>query len=306
MKKRITAVLLCAASLLLLCSCGKYAPVKVNGSKIGKGTYNYFLDRVNAENPSADEYTVSTELNKKLSEYVAVNSEFTNRGLKLDAEEKINVAKAVENKWHLYSAYYNEKGVSKQDIYNIELSSAYRTRLMLEYYSDKGEAPVTEQELEDYFKEHFIAFRTATGFLTTVDSESNTVPMDEAEKKTVTDRFSRLAADINEGKATVDSAGEYYENAIVTQDIIVISADSDKYPEGFYEKVAALEDDKAGSFVIGEYVFTAQKFSIVSDEDNFFEDYKTECLKALKGEEFDGVILGWSSKYTVSEEKFVF
>ena len=306
MKKRIAALALCIVIMLSFCSCGKYAPVKVNGVKIGRGIYEYFADRVDVENPQADEYTVKTELDKKLSEYVAINSEFANRGLTLDTKEKNTVAKTVENNWHLYSAYYQEKGVSKQDIYNIELNSAYRTKLMLAYYGEEGDEPVTEAELEEYFKEHFIAFRAATGFLTTVDEQSNTVSMDEDEKKAVLAKLSKLADAINEGKDTVDSAGDYYDNALVTQDITVISADSDKYPEGFFEKVSALEDNKAKAFVIDDYVFCVQKFAILSEEDNFFEQYKTDCLKALKADDFNRTVMNWSAKYTVTDNKFAF
>lgn len=306
MKKRITAILLCVAALLSLCSCGKYANVKVNGAKIGKGIYAYFSDRASVENPGADEGTLKQETDKKLTHYVAVNSEFVNRNLKLGQEEKIAVSDTVDSSWHLYSKYYEDRGISKQDIYNIELSRAYQTKLMLEYYKQGGEEPVSDGELQAYFKEHFIAFRAATGFLTTVDDNNNTVAMKGDERKAVTDKFAKLAEAINSGEATVDSAGEYYDNATVTENIIVISADSDKYPEGFFDKVSALEDDKAGSFIIGDYVFTAQRFSITSDEDNFFEDYKTECLTALKGVEFSTVIDGWSTNYTVTEEKIVF
>lgn len=292
MKKRISVTALVLALAVLLCSCAGYAPVKVNGVSVSKGVYNYFKNTAESESKSADSL---------LSEYVAVNSEFNNRGLTLDAGEKAELKNTVENQWHLFSDYYGKAKVSKQDLYKIELNRVCRKALMVNYYGSDGEKPVTDEQLKEYFNANFIAFRVVTGFLTTVDAEGNTVSMSDSEKQEVIDIFKKMADDINSGEGSIDSVSTYTDSAVMTENIKVIDADSGDYPKGFFDVVKEMGDGTALSFTIGEYVFTVQKFSISSDENNLFEQYRTQCLTALKGEEFEKIVASWSSKYTVGK-----
>ena len=72
-----------AIMLLTLCSCGKNASVRVNSAKIGKGVYAYFTDLAKRECEKSGETDVTALANKMLIRYVAVNSEFANRGIDL-------------------------------------------------------------------------------------------------------------------------------------------------------------------------------------------------------------------------------
>ena len=68
--------------------------------------------------PKDKDGEVSEEAIKNaISRYVAINSEFKNRGLSIDSEVKGALSATVNNLWHLYGSYYNEIGVSKQTIY---------------------------------------------------------------------------------------------------------------------------------------------------------------------------------------------
>lgn len=301
MKKRIAVVALCFVLTALLCACTNYAPVSVNRQRVSKGIYAYFTDRAKAENPDADEKTVLSAAQDKLRRYVAVNSEFAAEGLKLDASDKKSLADSVDAYWHLYSDYYTKLGVTRQDYYNSQLSLAYEKALLVNYYSADGKKPVSDDELKTYFSENFVAFRTVTGFLTTVDEDNNAVSMSEAQKQSITDTFNSIAADVNENGTALLDASAQLQNVTLTEDIVVISA-TNGYPDGFYEKLKGTESGKASAFVIGDYIFCAQRYEILSDEYGLFPKYRTDCLRALKGEEFDSVVESWASAYNVESK----
>lgn len=301
MKKRIAFAVLCFVLTALLCSCEKSAPVTVNSQKIGSGIYAYFVDRAAAENPDASDAEKQSAAEASLLHYVAVNSEFQNRGLSLDAADKNSVAKSVDSYWHTFSQYYEKLGVTRQDIYKIELNKAYEQALMLNYYSSDGDKPVSDEDLKQYFSDNFVAFRTVTGFLTTVDENNEAVKMTEEQKQALINSFNSVASDVNDSGAALLTASSVLQNITATEDIIVISKDN-SYPEGFYDKIRELENGKAAAFVIGDYIFCAQRYEILSDEYGLFAKYRTDCLSALKGEEFSAVIEQWAKAYCVESK----
>lgn len=300
--KKITAVI--AATILFalsFCSCTARTSVKVNGTKIDDGVYAYFVDRSQVGNPDLTQQEQKEAANNSVAQYVAVNSEFFNRGLELSTAEKAQVSEKVNSYWHLFSAYYENIGVSKQDLYNIEQSKAFREKLMEIYYSADGDNPVTDEQLKEYFAQSFVAFRAITGFLTTVDSDNQTVSLPEADRQKTVDVFNRMANEINEGVSDLDSVVSYAYNVTLTSETVVINADNTAYPDGFFEQLQVVETDRAASFVIGDYIYTVQRFDINAPELDLFEQYRSDCLKALKGKEFDAVVASWSEAYTVSK-----
>ena len=298
MKKKITALILSAILLLTLCSCGKNAKVRVNSAKIGKGVYAYFTDLAERQAPESGDTDVTGLANNLLVRYVAVNSEFANRGLDLTLEEKSTLSSTVNSYWHLFSKYYEGIGVSKNDLYKIEESKCFETRLMEVYYSENGDSPVSDSELKEYFNNNFVAFRSATGFLTTVDENNNTVSLSDSDREKTAEVFSRMANEINEGVASVDDASSYAENVAVTDSVVVIDKSSTRYPDGFFDNVKNIEVGSTASFTVGDYIFTVTRSDITADE--LFEEYRRDCLKALKGEEFETVVESWMTAYSVN------
>lgn len=299
MKKRIAVAALCfVLTALLLCSCAKTASVTVNSQKIDAGVYAYFTDRAKAENADKSAAEQTEIAKQKLCRYVAINTEFANRGLSLDPGDKNTVAETVDSYWHTFGNYFEGVGVTRQDIYKIELNKAYEKALMLSYYSKDGDKPVSDETLKQYFSDNFVAFRAVTGFLTTVDDDNNAVSMTDAQKQPIINSFNSVAADINEHGAALLTASSDLQDVSVTEDIVVVSKNN-AYPEGFYDKIREIETGKAAAFVIGDYIFCAERYEILSDEYSLFSKYRTDCLSALKGEEFSGVVDNWTKAFNV-------
>lgn len=182
MKKTICAVLAAVLCLCALSACSRGSGVSVNGAEISKGVYLYFTDEAKKENPDADEAALKTAVNQMISEYVAVNSIYADRGLSLSADAKMELTQTVNSLWRLFGTYYTELGVTKQDLNNVEANKQYRDALIVDYYAPDGDEPIAEETLKTYFNQNYIAFKNITGFLTTVDNDGNAVPLSDAEK----------------------------------------------------------------------------------------------------------------------------
>ncbi|MGN0519777.1 MAG: hypothetical protein ACI4LB_03470 [Candidatus Fimenecus sp.] len=299
MKKAICVILAGVLCLCSLCACAGRASVTVNGTPIGEGITAYFTDAARQALPDADEEAQTAEAHRQIAEYVAINSAFSERNLALTTAEKAEVSQTVNNLWRLFGTYYSNLGVSKQDLLLVETSKAYQDALMADYYAPDGDEPVSEETLKTYFNENYIAFKSITGFLTTADDSGNAVALPETEKQALVSSFEKTANAIN-GGSSVEEQASAMENTTANTETVVVHRDNPNYPDGFFEQVAAIENGKAQSFVLGEYIFLIQREDITDTDRNLFATYRTDCLRTLKGAAFETVLEAWTAAYTVT------
>lgn len=283
--KKIISLMLVAVMVLSLSSCSP-TKVKINGTKIDNEVYTYFESQVDNEEAVL----------KEISRYVAINSEFLNRGLTLDSNTKADVSTRVNDLWHLYSSFYTENDISKQTIYKIELSKAYEDVLLADYYSANGDHPVTENDIKEYFKENYAAIRFVTGYLFNVDDKGAIVPMTDAEKTKLINSFKSVAEMVTEDTSLEESVSSLGENTEVRNTVINAFSDG-TFPEGFWNQVKAIETGKTEVFTIDDYIFLVNRVDIFSDEYGYYNTYRTDCLKRMKGEEFSAVVDKWAENY---------
>lgn len=291
MKKAVSLILV-AVMFLSLSSC-TVSKVKVNGTKIDNEIYAYFEDTAEKnEDGEASEEAVL----KKISRYVAINSEFANRGLTLDSSIKAEVSNHVNDLWHLYGAYYEENGISKQTVYKIELSSAFEDALLEDYYAEDGDNPVTEEEIKKYFEENYAAIRFVTGYLFNVDDNGATTAMTDAEKTKLTNSFKAVAEMITDGTSIEEAVGSLGEN-IEVRDTVINAFSDGTFPDGFWNTVKSIEKGKTQVITVSDYIFLVKRVDIFSEEYGYYNTYRTDCLKQMKGEEFNAVIDSWAENY---------
>lgn len=300
MKKSICVLL---AMLLCLCTfsaCGNRAAVYVNGTPIKDGVYAYFTDEAQKDLPEGSAEEQHAAANQKIVEYVAVNSAFAERGLALSTAEKAAVSQSVNALWRLFGTYYTELGVTKQDLLLIETSKAYKDAVMADYYAPDGDEPVAEETLQTYFNENYVAFKSITGFLTTVDDGGNAVALSDTEKQKIVSAFTKTADAINNG-SSVEEQANAMENTTANTETVVVHRNNPNYPDGFFAQVAAVENGKVQTFTVGDYIFLVQREDLADEERNLFATYRTDCLHTLKGEAFDSVLAKWAEAYSVTE-----
>lgn len=284
--KKVVSLILVVVMIFGLASCTA-SKVKVNGTKIDNEIYSYFEARTE-DNEEA--------VLKEISRYVAINSEFSNRGLTLDSSIKADVSSQVNDLWHLYGTYYESIDVSKQTIYKIELSKAYENALLADYYAADGDKPVTEDEIKKYFEENYAAIRFVTGYLFNVDDNGKNITMTTTEKNKVTSSFKSVAEMVADGTSIEEAIGSLGENTEVRDTVINAFSDG-TFPEGFWGAVKGVEKGKTEVITVGEYIFLINRVDIFSEEYGYYNTYRTDCLKQMKGEEFSAVVDSWTENY---------
>jgi len=290
--KKIISLLLCVAIVLSFASC-TISKVKVNGVKVDNEIYKYYENTL----PKDDNGEVSEDaVQKAIERYVAINSEFANKKLKLSYNQKSTLSTTVNNLWHMYGNYYNEIGVSKQTIYKIESSKEYKNTLMTEYYGENGEAPLSEDSVKEFFKGNYAGIRFVTGYLFNIDENSATVPMTDEQKSNMVNTYTSVATMVNEGTAIEEAVGSLGEN-IEVHNTVVNAFSNSTFPEGFWEKVNEIEEGKATAISLGDYVFLVQRVDVFSEEYGYYTSYRTDCLEKMKGEEFSAVVDKWAENY---------
>ncbi len=288
MKKVVSLLLATLTLALVLCSCSAPAKIKVNGVKIDNEIYIYF------------ENTLSKDKNGKVSEdaiksaisrYVAINSEFHNRKLSLDADLKGAISNTVNDLWHLYGNYYNKIGVSKQTIYKIELSKAYESALLAEYCKN-----VSEDEIKAYFKENYMGIRFVTGYLFNVDEAGTSTPMAQEQKDSIIVSYNSVVELVNAGTLIEEAVASLGEDTEVHNTLINNFSES-TFPAGFWDEVKKVEVGKTATITLDDYVFLVQRIDVFDKTYGYYENNRTACLEAMKGEEFSKVVDSWTKNY---------
>lgn len=290
--KKLISLLLVAVMLLSLASCTT-SKVKINGTKIDNEIYAYFED---SAQKNEDGEVNEEEIIKAISRYVAINSEFANRGLTLDSSIKAEVSDSANDIWHLYGVYYESIGISKQAVYKIELSKAYENAILADYYSAEGDSPVSEDELKKYFEENYAAIRFVNGYLFDVDDTGAPTPMTEEQKAKLKTSFDSVAKMVDEGTAIEEAVGSLGENTEVHDTVINAFSDG-TFPDGFFDAVKGIESGKTAVITLLDYIFLVSRVDIFDEEYGYYNTYRTDCLKQMKGEEFSAIVDNWAENY---------
>lgn len=288
MKKVVSLLLATLILALVLTSCSSPAKVKVNGVKIDNEIYTYFENTLEKdENGEVSEDAIKSAI----SRYVTINSEFANRGLSVDSELKLSLSESVNDLWHLYGNYYNEIGVSKQTIYKIELSELYESLLLADYYNN-----ISEDEIKAYFKENYIGIRFVNGYLFNVDENGSSVAMTDEQKNSVIASYNSVVTLINDGALIEEAVASLDENAEVYNTLINAFSDG-TFPQGFFSEVKKIETGKVATVTLDDYIFLVQRIDVFDKTYGYYENNRTACLEAMKGDEFAKVIDNWSKNY---------
>ncbi len=288
MKKIISLLLATLTLSLVLCSCQAPAKIKVNGVKIDNEIYTYFENTL----PKDDNEKVSEEAIKSaISRYVAINSEFSNRGLSLDSDIKGALSKSVNDLWHLYGNYYNEIGVSKQTLYKIELSKKYESALLADYCKN-----VSEDEIKTYFKENYIGIRFVTGYLFNVDTTGTSIPMAQGQKDSVIASYNSVVELINAGTLIEEAVASLGEDAEI-HNALINNFNENAFPTGFWGEANKIEVGKTATITLDDYIFLVQRIDVFDKTYGYYENNRTACLEAMKGEEFSMLVDNWAKNY---------
>jgi len=302
--KRFAALFFAVIMIFSLSACSgqKKTALEIAGTEINGEIFTYYLDKV--KQAPSDYGLNQNPLKKDLKaaaineckKYLAANTGFSEKGLKLTSSEKVEISQTVNNYWIRFENHYKEIGVSKPTLTKIFTSNAYKDALFAAEY-DKGTGNAeAEAVLQDYFYSNYISFRTVCAYYTTVDGS----PMTQLEKTQLMTAINNLAA--NAGTDIEKFAEATRAAGYSLSDSVILKKGAGTYPEGFYEKVSGQENDTVQVIVYDECVFIVWKESLKDKGESVYYSYRSACINDLYYEEYQNTLNEYLETFDVKEK----
>lgn len=281
MLKKLLSITIIIMCVLSLSSCAKgRGYVKLFGEKIPEGVYNYYLAEASKESDEAQ-----TAAEYKVKNYISTARLMEKEGITLSTNYKRMAAEETEKLWSLFSSFYEDAGVSKQDVAEIKKSEMMKKELLHFYYGAGGRGEVSQETLRSEFAKKYVGFKAIEGsFIKQSDMGENT-EMAEPEKKALRKKFEAMAKKVNSG-ADIDTVNESYNESlglIVTQSLSlnVVKENDPLYSADFFSEVAKLSYGEAAVIESGSSIYMLQRVRAESDDETF-SLYAAEVLEGMK------------------------
>ena len=294
MKRAISILLVTAIAVCLFSSCvKKEETVKIGSVTVGKGIYEYFVSEAKKTNPDSPEQ-VAENLTLR---YLAVNTKYIESALSLTAPQKALASKNANNYWHLFSEYYTENGISKNDVYSVCLNEEYLKAIIRSIYDTDGTNPMPEKTVKQYFSENYVAFKAIIELLQTTDENGNATDLPEAKLESITKQFNQMKKSLDDG-ASFEKVNTAYQskgagNNAGDASTMLLSKTSKAFPTGTFDEIVKIPRNKSGVFTTGKYIFLVQRVGEFSDK-AFYEENRDNCLIALGKQALDKTLDSWA------------
>lgn len=311
MKRTITlftVVLLLAASCMFS-SCSKgnktVAVLNISGAEISDELFSYYLGIILHDpssfslggTPSSDEVTdCAVGLCK---DYVAINTAFSQKGLRLTSELKHEIADGVSTKWNMYKRFYTSAGIGKQTLTKALTADAKEKMLFSHYYDRGGEREVPADELKSYFNDNYVSFRAINGYLTEKDEKGNVIQLPDEDRELLKNKFKTMLSILKNG-GTFDEVYQKYASeqqlSSFSSDVMTINKNNNNYPSGFFDFVSELSSDSPAILETNDYIFIVSKTT--KNDGELLDSYRFDCLKAMCSEDFETILSDITMTYT--------
>ena len=123
------------------------------------------------------------------------------------------------------------------------------------------------------------------------------------QKAAMNKEFMELSTRLGNGQ-TMNEIVELYSkkhpDSTVSDQLQFIKKGTDSYPEGFFEKVQQLSVGSNTVLIIDNYIFLILRENPSEDEaKQYYDRYRDDCLKSLRGDEFKTIVEGYASELSV-------
>ncbi len=304
--KKIISALLAAVILFTFCACSakKKTVLVISGAEIDSEIFTYFFHTVVQRpqdyglNEESKDSLFKEEAIEQCKEYLAANTRFAEAGLKLTAADKVEISQTVNDLWLRFENHYKSVGISKQTLTKIQTAEMYEDELFNATY-DKGiNDAAAEQKIQNYFYSSYVSFKNVCAYYTKADGSQ----MSQLEKNQLVEGFNAMATVTADVEKFGDAAAEA---GYSLSDSVLLKKNSDGYPEGFFEKVAAMDDNTVQIIIYDDCVFAVLRENLKEKGESVYANYRSACINDLYSAEYRQTIEGYTSTLTVEEKSGV-
>lgn len=331
--KKLAASVLAAATVLALGACNTSntrVAMTVGKTEIPAGVYIYYLNTAMGEvsekaegtefenniwgqtidGVSAKEWAEDRAVDYCL-QLIAVEREFSRRGLSFTATEQSNLDSNLSYYWSYLGESMEEAGISQSSYERVQKQGLMGQKILLDIYGEGGEQEIPEQELKDYMSENYMRLNHI--LISNKDDDGNTLTDDaltEAENK-ANELLNQMKEASEEDfiKTLKEESADYNEERDtdeVLKEGMISPIEDSGYVEEFETAAKAL---KAGEVGLAESEYgwhIIKRYAMWDDGVVDLEDYRTEVIIDMKGEDYEAELENWGdalrSELTLNEK----
>lgn len=316
MKKLLSLMIILSILLCSLPSCsfgGKRSVIEINNTTdIDTEIFSYFLNDVYYKYDGISDSEYIERATSECLEYIAVNTRFAQNGQSLSPREKADISNETNALWRIYGDYFLEIGVSKDTFFKIKQYEFYKENIRLALYDTDGTNPINEDYIKQYFTTNYVGIKYFYEEIYTVISDEQYNALSDydksvydASKKSAEERYkyiSEIANYVNSSVYTMDEAfmavsGEVSADIRVSAD--VVSKVGSSFSEDFVN--AVFKQAVGSAFIITNtdksYVYFIERVDLLDPQYGFYEEYRSECLKAVSENFLINEINSWITSY---------
>ncbi len=312
MKKIISLFIVCALLCTSLCSCSFIGNSEVitinNNTVIDKEIFTYFLNEAYYSAEGMNQSACIDLATSDCLEYVAVNTQFRNRGRTLSANEKADVSRETNALWRMWGSYLTQIGVSKEAFFKIKQYEYFRKELCFALYDTDGENPMNEEYIRQYFTTNYVGIKYFYEELYTVLTPEEYNALDATDraaydtaKSDALKRYnanSQIANYVNSNVYTMDEAfmavtGQV--SADISATTAVVGRNDSAFTPEFID--AVFRQPTGSAFIITNadksYMYFIERVDLLDSKYDFYSQYRDTCLMAVSESFFVGEINSW-------------
>ena len=248
---------------------------------------------------------------------IYLDNQMKELGLSISEEEQNQIENLTNSSWTQLETLFEQHGVSK-DSYQLAYSeySVKLNKVFEAIYGKDGTQAVSDEELKDFFNQHYTNFEYIIVPLFDVEQSSDgaETALSEDEIAAAKKEFDDYAANINSGSMTMEEAVEAYKNSDyavaeddVLQNVTVNFEDqSTSFPAEFIELLNGMNADEAKTIQLtmsmGDVYALAVKRDITKAADEYMavESNRNSVLASMKADEFSNMLKEESAKLDVT------
>ena len=268
----------------------------VEGYDSSKSPFDQTLEGMDGED------WIQDKANDYAKEYLAVEDQFTQRGMSLTEEDQAAIDSQVELYWTSLGmgALYEEEGCGKTSYTNI-LTNQYKKNLLFKaVYGEGGEEEVSQEELRSVFQNDYV--KGVYFSVSLADDEGNKLTGDELQAKqdeaqTLADRIT-AGEDFETVKANYTADPEATEEETEPSDTSVV-VKKENATSAVYKAIADGEVGEVQVIEDGNNAYVVQTLDVMSGTS--FEDYRDTVLFDMKSNEFEEKVSAWAEELSIEE-----
>lgn len=289
MKIRRIICLLLLSVLVFLQACSykpaaESSPLSVSGTPIDAEVFRYYLNLAIGNEGGGNADKIINDATQLCIRYVAVNTAFAYLGGTLTPAERSRVSQDANGLWQLFGSFYEAIGVSKETFVKLRMSEGYKEKIRLMYFDKDGITPIDEEVIKSYFRDNYVCFKLISGSMYRYDVYGKKVGFGLKEISDMLDKYDRAAENVNSGasmevvySSLVDASADVEQSLTAS----VVESYNTHYPEGFYEYSRGLKVGEASVNLFGDSLYLVLRTDIFAPGNSFYDNYRSECLKAV-------------------------